>query len=254
MKESSSGKVFGLLGKKLGHSYSPRYFKRKFEAEGIEARYELFELSDISELPELLRKNRSLEGLNVTIPYKESVMALLDEISPEAQGAGAVNVISIKRNGDRTILKGHNTDILGFKESLRRTLKGSEGHSALVLGTGGASKAVAVALEDCGIPFRFVSSHPAPGMLGYDEIDRKILEKSDLIINTTPLGMFPDIESAPAIPYEYLDGRHYCLDLVYNPEETLFMKRASSQGATVKNGMEMLELQAEASWKIWNGE
>lgn len=247
----------GLIGWPLGHSFSARYFKDKFELEGIDGEYRTYPLKDISEFPELLNRNEGLCGLNVTIPHKQTVLRYLDYLSEDARAIGAVNVIRISydRKGNR-ILGGYNTDWLGFRQSLLPLL---DNHisSALVLGTGGASKAVAYALKSIGIEPRFVSRNPghhAEATISYDKVTDSVIRENTLIINTTPLGMYPDILSAPPIPYEALTDRHMCYDLVYNPEETEFMKRCQKAGATVKNGLEMLHRQAELAWEIWSNE
>lgn len=238
---------YGLIGYPLGHSFSKIYFTEKFQKEGLSSTYELFPLSAITEFPELIEGNPELRGLNVTIPYKESVMTYLTDLSPEAKAIGAVNVIKI--DGDR--LTGYNSDYIGFRDSLKPMLR-DEITEALVLGSGGASKAVCHALRVLGINPTVVSRHPSEGMIGYKDITSEVMEKNLLIVNTTPLGMAPNIEAAPDIPYHLLSDRHICYDVVYNPSETLFMKKAAAAGARVKNGLEMLHLQAENAWKIWN--
>lgn len=238
---------YGLIGYPLGHSFSKIYFTEKFHKEGLSSTYELFPLSAITEFPELIEGNPELRGLNVTIPYKESVMTYLTDLSPEAKAIGAVNVIKI--DGHR--LTGYNTDYIGFRDSLKPMLR-DEITEALVLGSGGASKAVCHALRVLGINPTVVSRHPSEGMIGYKDITSEVMEKNLLIVNTTPLGMAPNIQAAPDIPYHLLSDRHICHDVVYNPSETLFMKKAAAAGAKVKNGLEMLHLQAENAWKIWN--
>lgn len=238
---------YGLIGYPLGHSFSKIYFTEKFQKEGLSSTYELFPLSAITEFPELIEGNPELRGLNVTIPYKESVMTYLTDLSPEAKAIGAVNVIKI--DGDR--LTGYNSDYIGFRDSLKPMLR-DEITEALVLGSGGASKAVCHALRVLGINPTVVSRHPSEGIIGYKDITSEVMEKNLLIVNTTPLGMAPNIEAAPDIPYHLLSDRHICYDVVYNPSETLFMKKAAAAGARVKNGLEMLHLQAENAWKIWN--
>lgn len=245
---------YGLIGKTLKHSFSPSYFKEKFSREGIDASYDLYEIPEISNLMDLVKENPALRGLNVTIPYKVDVFPFLDEISPEAKRAGAVNVIKIIPGENDFKLSGFNSDIIGFRESLKGFIADNVSIKALILGTGGASKAVAVALEDLRIPYRFVSRTPGPNRTTYETLSKDIVAQHKLIVNTTPLGMFPDINDAPPFPYHYLDEAHFCYDLIYNPPKTKFMDLSSSRGAKVKNGQEMLELQAEASWKIWNNE
>lgn len=243
---------FGLIGYPLSHSFSKKYFTSKFENEGIkDCRYDLYEIEDISLLPSIIRENPELEGLNVTIPYKQKVLRYLDSIDPACEEIGAVNCIEIK-DGQ---LKGYNTDYIGFKESLSNWLKG-EKPNALVLGTGGASKAVVKALKDLGISCLMVSRNPGnkPDIISYEELSKNktILDQNHLIINTTPLGTYPKTEEMPEINPEYITSMHKVYDLVYNPEKTFLMRSLEARGALIKNGLEMLELQAEAAWKIWN--
>lgn len=246
--------MFGLIGYPLGHSFSAKYFAEKFKRENLNEQYCLFPLNEIKELDNLLEENVGLQGLNVTIPYKETVMTYLDELSPDASAIGAVNVIKIfkSNNGEKPYLKGYNTDWEGFSLSLSPLLTGNE-RKALVLGTGGASKAITYALSKLGIMPTLVSRRMQEDTITYEKLDKSIIEDNLLIVNTTPLGMFPHTESYPLIPYEHLTSRHICYDLVYNPLETEFMKRCAAMGATTKNGLEMLHIQAELSWKIWNG-
>lgn len=244
--------MFGLIGKKLGHSFSANFFNKKFADEGIDNVYKLFPLPDITDFPALIKENPDLQGLNVTIPYKQEVIPYLDCLSEEVMDMGAVNVIKFSRDNNRVFLKGYNTDYIGFKNSLMPLLR-PDIMNALVLGTGGASKAVGYALKQLGINVTFVSRNPKEGQLSYDDLTNALIEKNLLIVNTTPLGMFPDVESCPPIPYQFLTDKHICFDVVYNPEETEFMKRAKARGATVENGIQMLKLQAIAAWDIWNG-
>lgn len=245
-------KRFGLTGYPLGHSFSKKYFTEKFEKEGIEdCEYELYPLEDIEELPELIKSEKGLIGLNVTIPYKQQVIKFLDEIDPKAEQIGAVNTIKIQ--GKK--LKGYNTDYIGFKESLVKLVGPNPmPEKALILGTGGASKAVKAALEDLGIEFQFVSRNPADGELSYEDLNTQysILNTAKLIINTTPLGMAPNTEALPDLPYHQLTEHHYLYDLVYNPLITAFMQKGIDARCWVKNGLEMLYGQAEAAWEIWN--
>lgn len=242
---------FGLIGKKLGHSFSKRYFTSKFEQEGIaDAAYELYELPDITAFPDLLAGESALVGLNVTVPYKEAVIPYLHELDESAARIGAVNTIKIE--GGRT--KGFNTDFIGFRDTLRQFYPASEGANALVLGTGGAAKAVWAALDALAIPYTSVSRNPTEKQLHYDAVTPEVLRAYALIINTTPLGMAPDISSAPAIPYEALMPGHYLYDLVYNPEETRFLQKGRLAGAHTINGLPMLYAQADAAWKIWANE
>lgn len=244
---------FGLLGRSLKHSFSQTYFTQKFHnLELPDYRYELFELATMNELPALLARHPELQGLNVTIPYKEQVWPFLNEVAPSAARVGAVNVIEFRADGQ---LIGHNTDYIGFRDSVRSFLpKGPLAEvRALVLGSGGASKAVEVALKELGIGYWVVSRNPLGAGLTYDELTPQLLQEHRLIINTTPLGTFPAVEECPPIPYEALTSQHYLYDLIYNPRETEFMQRGQIRGAHTKNGFEMLCLQAEAAWEIWNG-
>jgi shikimate dehydrogenase len=245
-------RTFGLIGYPLSHSFSKRYFTEKFEEEGIyDCNYELFPLAEVDHVLPLISEKESLCGLNVTIPYKVSVLSFLDEVDEAAAQIGAVNCISIGRKDNKTVLKGYNTDAYGFGESLKPLLK--EHHQkALLFGDGGATKAIKYVLTELGIPFSVVVRRPSPGAILYTEVTKDMLDAHTILINTTPLGMSPNIGDCPAIPYQFLSEKHLAYDLVYNPEETLFLKNAAAQGAVVKNGMEMLYLQAERSWHIWN--
>jgi shikimate dehydrogenase len=244
---------FGLIGYPLSHSFSKRFFTKKFEKENIEGcHYELFPLDTIETFLELIKSHPNLVGLNVTIPYKKAILDYLDEIDEEAEKVGAVNTISIK-NGK---LKGYNTDVYGFEISLLNLLKEKKEElpniSALILGTGGAAQAVAYVLKKLSINFQYVSRRKRKNILSYSELDEFLIKKHDLIINTTPLGMSPNQESCPDIPYPFLTSRHFLYDLVYNPEKTLFLRKGASKNARTSNGLEMLILQAEKAWEIWN--
>ena len=244
-------RLFGLIGYPVSHSFSKKYFSDKFLKEGfVGCSYELFPLPDLSELPGVLSLHPRLEGLNVTIPHKENIIPYLDELEEEAGRVGAVNTISIK-NGK---LKGYNTDVYGFEKSLadRLVLLQPDGIQALVLGTGGASKAVKFVLEKWSVPFQFVSRNRQPGVLAYEDVTAAILNEHRLIINTTPLGMHPAVDICPELPYEGAGESHLFYDLVYNPEETLFLKKAAARGAHACSGLAMLYLQAERAWEIWN--
>ena len=253
-----ASKKFGLLGHPLGHSFSRQFHNERFARLGIDAEYENFDLEDIAQLPALLQSQPTLCGLNVTIPYKQAVMAFLDDIDPLAQRIGAVNVVKVQHLSDPTAsthvagvhLKGYNSDIVGFTHSLRPMLSGEE-TAALILGTGGASKAVYVALQQLGIEPTYVSRTPAPGRLTYDDLTAEVIAAHQVIVNCTPLGMFPKVEGYPDIPYQHLTPLHICFDCVYNPEETAFMQRSAALGAKVKNGYEMLVGQAVESYRIW---
>jgi shikimate dehydrogenase len=244
-------KKFGLIGFPLKHSFSKRYFTEKFEKEGRkDCHYELFEIDQVDKIKQVLAGNPELVGLNVTIPYKEQIIPFLDELEPGCQAIGAVNTVKVKGNK----LVGYNTDYIGFKQSLSDWLPKAP-VKALVLGTGGASRAVKQALSDLSIPFLMVSRNKSGDqVVSYTELNdfREILDTHHLIINTTPLGTYPDTEEMPPLPLSFLSEKHMIYDLVYNPEKTLLMRTVENAGGLVKNGLEMLHLQAEASWQIWN--
>ena len=245
-------RTYGLIGRSLSHSFSQTYFTQKFHQLGLgDCRYELFELAAASELPELLAQNPGLAGLNVTIPYKEQVWPYLTDVATSAALVGAVNVIEIRPDGS---LIGHNTDYVGFRESLRPfyPTRGAVAR-ALVLGTGGAAKAVGVALRELDIAYQQVSRDAMGPHLTYEELTPAVLAAHPLLINTTPLGTYPDTAACPPLPYAALTPQHYLYDLVYNPSETLFLQKGREAGAHIKNGFDMLERQAEAAWGIWNG-
>jgi len=245
--------IYGLIGYPLTHSFSRRYFLKKFEKENIpDSDFQLFELENLTGFREFVKSKAGLKGLSVTIPYKKMVLNFLDEIDPIAEGVGAVNCIKVNRNGNQIILKGFNTDVVGFERSLIPLLK-SHHKKAMILGTGGASQAVAYVLEKNGIDYVFVSRNPSScNHIRYEILFKEMVEEHKLIINTTPLGMYPDVENYPPIPYEYLTSDHLLFDLTYNPELTTFMQKGLEKGAAVKNGYEMLILQAEKAWQIWN--
>ncbi|MCF3109483.1 shikimate dehydrogenase [Niabella sp. CC-SYL272] len=241
-------RLFGLIGFPLSQSFSKRYFTEKFEKEGIGGcRYEAFEIPSIQHLPALLQQHPELAGFNVTIPYKQEVMAFLQELDGEAASIGACNCIRII-NGK---LKGYNTDAAAFETTLLQQLQPHH-TQALILGTGGASKAVRYTLEKLGIAYQYVSRTSAPDALGYQHLDAATMEAYPLIINTTPLGSYPKTEGKPALPYEWITPRHYLYDLVYNPPLTAFLEEGQRRGAVIKNGYDMLVGQAELSWNIWN--
>ena len=244
-------KLYGLLGYPLVHSFSQNYFNQKFESENIDAEYINFEIPDVGMLMEVVAENENLNGLNVTIPYKEQVIPFLDEIDPAASEVGAVNVIKFIRGKDGLRLKGYNSDIIGFTDSIKSLLKPHH-QSALVLGTGGAAKAVSYSLRKLGLDVQLVSRRKSANTLVYEELTKNDLKKHKVIVNTTPLGMYPNVDTCPDIPYRYLTSQHLCYDLIYNPDETLFLKNSRLAGAQVKNGLEMLLLQAFASYSIWN--
>jgi shikimate dehydrogenase len=244
-------RVFGLIGYPLSHSFSPGYFSDKFARENInDASYQLFPLKAIESLPELLLNKPTICGLNVTIPYKQQVIPFLSEIDDTAFKIGAVNTIKVEKRDSKIWLKGFNTDFNGVLESL----KGAEHHKqALVLGNGGAAKAVIYALEYLGISYKLVSRTPsAPLQISYQEVTADLIKQSSLIINTTPLGMHPNINVCPPIPYEAIGPEHFVFDLIYNPEETLLLKKAKLKGAKTLNGLLMLHTQAETAWQLWN--
>lgn len=242
---------YGLIGMPLGHSFSIGYFNEKFENEKINAKYINFEILNIETMPEIIASNPELKGLNVTIPYKEKVISYLDEISPEARAIGAVNVIRISHKGKNTILKGYNSDVIGFTRSIEPLIEQCH-KKALVLGTGGASKAINYGLKSLGLETLFVSRYERPGTIQYDKITPELIKEYNVIVNCTPCGMYPHADECPDLPYEYMDNHTLLYDLIYNPDMTLFMQKGAQKGATVKNGLEMLLLQAFASWEFWN--
>ncbi|MBR4721590.1 MAG: shikimate dehydrogenase [Muribaculaceae bacterium] len=244
--------TFGLVGMPLSHSFSKSFFTKKFYDEGIDAQYLNFELPEVGLIADILASHPDLKGFNVTIPYKEQILPYLDDINKDAAEVGAVNVVKVSRDGTGLArLCGYNSDIVGFEQSLRPLLKEWH-HKALVLGTGGASKAVLFVLRKLGIEATLVSRTAGNDRITYADITRKTMADNLLIINTTPLGMSPRVNAFPDIPYEHLTDRHLCYDLIYNPEVTLFLKKAQEKGAAIKNGEEMLILQAIESWRIWN--
>ena len=243
---------YGLIGYPLGHSFSISYFNQKFQDESIDAVYENFEIPDIDLLNEVVDSNPNLKGLNVTIPYKEKVMQYLDTISPEARSIGAVNVIRITHDGSSTKLKGYNSDVIGFTQSIEPMLDKKWHKKALILGTGGASKAIDYGLRNLGLETVFVSRYERPDTIQYDKITPEIIKEYNVVVNCTPVGMYPKTEECPLLPYEAMDSHTILYDLIYNPDETLFMKRGAEHGAQVKNGLEMLLLQAFASWEFWH--
>jgi shikimate dehydrogenase len=242
-------KKYGLIGFPLGHSFSVRYFREKFQRESIrDCTYLNFEIDSVDAVEDLL-KDPELLGLNVTIPYKESVIPFLNKKDQVVVETGACNCISISKG----LLTGFNTDVIGFEKSLEEKLSKNDKH-ALILGTGGSSKAVAWVLKKKGIDILWVSrkKSSAADQVSYEELNEKIMEDHSLIINSTPLGMYPEITNFPPIPYEFISGFHYLFDLIYNPEKTVFLARGEAAGARIKNGADMLAIQAEASWDIWN--
>ena len=238
---------FGLIGLPLTHSFSKQFFTEKFEKEQItDCQYENYPLEKIEDLPALLAANRDIVGLNVTIPYKREVMPFLTDVAPAVKKTGACNCIRI--DGKKRV--GYNTDVIGFHLSLMPHLR-VQHQRALILGTGGASAAIEFVLEQIAMPYMLVSRNPGTNSIGYDQLNEDLMESHTLIVNTTPLGTFPVVETYPPIPYEYVTDQHFLYDMVYNPAETIFLQRGREKGATVLNGMDMLIGQANASWDIW---
>ena len=244
-------KTYGLIGYPLGHSFSRGYFTDYFGREGIDAEYKNFELPSIEKLSEVLQTEPTLQGFNVTIPYKQQVFAYLDELSEAAQAIGAVNVVKVTHKEGKRYLKGYNTDYIGFTESIRPYIKPHHNH-ALILGTGGASKAVYYALRKLGLKTQYVSRTAREGIIAYDELTPELMVQYTVIVNTTPLGMHPKVDECPPLDYAQLTPQHLLYDVVYNPAKTLFLQRGEEHGATICNGMDMLIGQAKAAWKIWN--
>jgi shikimate dehydrogenase len=243
---------YGLIGNPLGHSFSKSYFNEKFENENIDAEYLNFEIPSIENLVEVIDSNPELKGLNVTIPYKEKVISYLDYVSPEARAIGAVNVIRVTHKGKDVVLRGYNSDVIGFTKSIEPLLDKSH-RKALILGTGGASKAVNYGLKSLGLETVLVSRFKRPNTIQYEDIDADVIKDYNVIVNCTPVGMYPNVDNCPKLPYDAMDTHTILYDLIYNPDETLFMHKGAEKGATVKNGLEMLLLQAFASWEFWNG-
>ena len=243
-------KTYGLIGFPLTHSLSRLYFTEKFSKEGINAEYLNFELPDIGDLWEMIAEQPDLKGFNVTIPYKEQIIGYLDKISDEAREIGAVNTVKVVTGHDGPILCGYNTDTEGFWKAVRPVLR-KDVSSAIILGSGGASKAIAYALRKAGIDPLIVSRSKNKSSFTYEDLTPDIIRQRPLIVNTTPLGTYPDVDTCPDFPYHALTPMNICFDLVYNPAETLFLKKAAEHGAVTKNGLDMLHKQAEASWRIW---
>ena len=242
-------KLFGLIGKNISYSFSKKYFTEKFSQQPFQdCEYQNFDIASIENFREIIKNNTNLKGLNVTIPYKQEVIPYLDKLSIKAAKIGAVNVIRFTKKNK---LKGYNSDCYGFKKALKPLLKPNH-KKALILGTGGASKAVAFALEELDIAYTFVSREPAANEIDYDRINSTTFDNYQIIINCTPLGTSPNIKEFPPIPYQFFTENHIAFDLIYNPEETQFLKKAKKHGAVCKNGLEMLIFQADKSWQIWN--
>lgn len=243
---------YGLIGYPLGHSFSKSYFTDKFSSESINAEYVNFELPSIEDFPVIVNSYKTLKGLNVTIPYKEKVLPYLDNISKEAREIGAVNVIRIEHKGNGVRLHGYNSDVIGFADSIEPLLKPHH-KKALILGTGGSSKAIHYALtKKLGLEVIFVSRYQRPGTVTYQDLDAAAIREYEVIVNCTPVGMYPNTEEAPNIPYDALTEENLLFDLIYNPDPTLFLRRGAEHGAQTKSGLEMLILQAMASWRFWN--
>lgn len=242
-------KRFGLLGRNINYSFSKGYFTEKFSNENfVGCSYENFDIPEITNFPEIIKNNSSINGMNVTIPYKETVIPFLDKLSKNAKQIGAVNTIKFTKKGK---LKGYNTDYYGFQKSLEPLLQAHH-KSALILGTGGASKGVAFALDQLGIGYTFVSREAKENAIDYNKIDGRTFDDYQIIINASPVGTSPNIDLFPLIPYEFFTDKHIAYDLIYNPAETQFLKKAAAQGAQTKNGLDMLIFQAEKAWEIWN--
>jgi shikimate dehydrogenase len=248
--EEKKNKVFGLLGKNISYSFSRGYFAEKFELLGLNKyEYKNFDIQDIAGFSSIIKDETCLKGINVTIPYKEEVMQYLDIIDDTAKAIGAVNTIKFTKRGN---LKGYNTDVVGFENSISPYFK-SHHKFALILGTGGASKAIAYALKKNKIQYKFVSRKPSgKEEISYNDLTNEVLNKYHIIVNCTPIGTSPDIHVSPNIPYQFLSEKHLLFDLIYNPEISAFLAKGKQQGASIKNGFEMLEMQAEESWRIWN--
>lgn len=245
--------MYALIGNPLGHSFSANFFNEKFRREHIDNRYILAQLDDISDVTLLLEDHPDLQGFNVTIPYKQQIIPYLDSLSDEAREIGAVNVVKVEHRDGKRYLKGFNSDAIGFRESIAPLIK-PDMKRALILGTGGASHAVDYVLRSLGIETVKVSRTKSEDRLTYADLTEDVMRSHLVIVNTTPLGTWPNTEACPDIPYDFITPGHLCFDLVYNPETTTFMKKAAEHGATVKNGLEMLHLQAIGAWKIWNSD
>lgn len=243
-------RTYGLIGYPLGHSFSRGYFTDFFAQQGIDAEYKNFELPQIGDLTAVLTEETALQGFNVTIPYKQQVFAFLDEVDDAAQAIGAVNVVKVFRDGECLRLKGYNTDVIGFGDSIRPLLQPHHTH-ALILGTGGASKAVDYALRQLGVTTTYVSRTARQGVLSYEALTAEVLARYTVIVNTTPLGMHPKVDECSPLDYASLSPRHLLFDVVYNPVKTLFLQRGEQAGAIICNGLDMLIGQARAAWHIW---
>ncbi|HBF88757.1 MAG TPA: shikimate dehydrogenase [Bacteroidales bacterium] len=243
--------LYGLIGFPLAHSYSKRYFTEKFAKEGISASYELFPIEDITKIHNIILQHHNLKGFNVTIPHKENIISFLDEIDSSAKDIGAINTVKVIRSNSSVRLIGYNTDVYGFEKAFLSTHRQNP-TKVLVIGTGGSSKAVSYVLKKYNIDFKFVSRSKKENCLLYSELSDEILTEFNTIVNTTPVGMSPDILAFPAIPYEFISTEHTLFDLIYNPNETVFLKKGKERGAIVINGLDMLYFQAEKAFEIWN--
>lgn len=250
MKGEEKNKLFALLGKDISYSFSRGYFTEKFKKLNLKKhKYVNFDLQKIENLPATIKEHQHLKGINVTIPYKEAVIPFLDKLDKTAKKIGAVNTIKFTKRGN---LKGYNSDVVGFENSILPLLK-KHHKKALILGTGGASKAIAYALKRNKIKYKFVSRKPEKKKeISYEDLTKEVIEKYTVIINSTPLGTSPDLKKCPNIPYQFITQNHILYDLIYNPSETTFLSKGKEKGAVIKNGLEMLQLQAEESWRIWN--
>lgn len=244
-------KIYGLVGFPIGHSFSSKYFTEKFQTEKVDAEYHNFQMEDVQELSEVLASSNNIAGLNITIPHKTNIFSFLNEVDETAKAIGAVNVVKTSKTEDGYHLKGFNTDVIGFEKSLIPQLKPTH-KKALVFGTGGASKAVIYVLKKLGIRYKYVSRTKSEGQFAYDDITSEIISEYTLLINCTPLGMSPKQSMCPDIPYGSITENHYLFDLIYNPEQTIFLKKGAAKGAQIKNGLDMLHIQADAAWEIWN--
>ncbi len=244
--------IYGLIGHPLGHSFSKIYFTDKFENEGIDAKYINFDINSIESILDVIVSNPNLRGFNVTLPYKQKIIPYLDEITKEAREIGAVNVVKVSRTGNNIKLKGFNSDLVGFTDSIRPLIR-THHKKALILGTGGASKAIKYSLEHFfNMETVLVSRFSRPGTVTYTDINDEAIKEYEVIVNCTPVGMYPNIDKYPPLPYESMTNNNLLYDLIYNPDTTTFMKKGKEAGAVVKNGLEMLLLQAFASWEMWN--
>lgn len=242
---------YGIIGYPLGHSFSPGFFNEKFHNERIDAIYEMYEIPQIDSITGIIESTPNLRGLNVTIPYKQKIIEYLDELSDEARNIGAVNVVRVIHKDNKIFTKGYNSDVIGFMRSIEPLIE-KHHKKALILGTGGASKAVEYGLQKLGLQTLKVSRYERPDTIQYENVTPDIIHEYNVIVNCTPLGMYPHVDTCPDLLYDCMDSHNLLYDLIYNPDETLFLKKGKASGAVVKNGLEMLLLQAYASWEFWN--